>query len=299
VLLLFVLMTVSVPIRSEDTWLPFDTSPPVGSLSILDPLLGWRETTTLIEDRPYAFDASGTTDDSLVQPEDVVNLTFLWNFGDGEILGPGMGGAPDRLLNVTHTYARFGVYTFNLTVWDAAGNAGGWWRTMVIQGNVSARPDLRLRPGTIEISPPSPATGAEVRVRLAFENLPGHGPARQVRVEFALLIRGRDSNLTVSRLRVFDATGAPIQEVEAGGVANLEFVVLAPAAGRHNARVRVWDAGEPPEFIDASNQEILRFTVTTDGTGYAIGVVGFTSVAMVATVAWLRRLDAGRFRRSS
>ena len=279
----------------EPKVVPLDTQPPQVDVRILDSGDVWQERSQLFEGRPYAFDAGTTSDDSFARPEDVANLTFSWDFGDGTRLGPGPGGDPDRLLNVTHSYSRFGEYRFNLTVWDETGNAGRMVRTLIVQANASSHPDLRVLPGNPQLSPIMPSTRSEFRVRVSIENVQGRGPSGLPRADFAIIVQGRPANLTISRLRMLDSQGAPIERLESGRGGFIEFVVLAPPrAGSYLVRVRVWDGDEPPAWIDTANQVTMTITVTVDVYGGTLAVVALTALSVVATVGGLRRMDARR-----
>ncbi|HKZ64234.1 MAG TPA: PKD domain-containing protein [Thermoplasmata archaeon] len=192
---------------------PLDSEPPTVGLRIRDPRNEWRETSTIIEGLAYAFDAASTTDDSLQGPEDNVNLTYRWDFGDGTVRGPGKGGPPDGLINVSHAYSRYSEYVLNLTVSDASGNPGAIRRLLIIQANASAHPDLSIVPGTLRLVPQDPIEGREVVVSVSIRNSGFGAPARDVRARLTLLVSGRETDQTVSDVQLFDFGGSPISEL--------------------------------------------------------------------------------------
>jgi len=266
-------------------------------LRILDPI-AWRETTTLIEGEPYAFDASGTMDDSLLHPGDNVNLTYRWDFGDGTFLGPGKGGAPDFLLNVTHIYPRWGYgYPFELTVRDASDELGWLRRTVVVEANSTAHPDIAIVPGTLLVEPPRPEAGTSVHIRVGFRNQLGRAAADDLRVTLAIVSQGMDRNQTgIQGLRFLDADGNDVGSLPPDRNATVEFTWTVPERiAEYSLVVRVYDGNEPPSWINVANAHGFRLEVTVPFVRWsllgAIVLVLATAVAVSALLAGLRRLN--------
>jgi len=266
---------------------------PVVDFFILDPGNAWRETSALVEGRPYAFNAGRTTDDSLPRPEDNVNLTFHWDFGDGTALGPGKGGAPDFLLNITHTYVRWGIdYRFNLTVTDTAGEIGWLVRMMVVQANVSAHPDLSIT-GNLSITPPRPRQGSTVQFSLDIVNLPGRSNATSLNVALVVLTSGPDSNQTISEVRWLNPNGNPITALPPGAFATVQFTWIVPSTGNISLKIIVWDPDEPSAWM-TGNQWFLSVdagpSLARSPVGGAIAIASTTTGAVAGLLVALRRL---------
>lgn len=274
------------------------STPPVVDVRMLDPGNEWRETSNLVEDRPYAFDASRTTDDSLPRPEDNVNLTFRWDFGDGTVLGPGKGGAPGFLLNVTHAYADSGIdYRFNLTVTDTAGEIGWLIRTMVVQVNVSAHPDLSIV-GNLSMMPTKPRQGSPVQFSLDVMNAPGRKEARSLNVALFVVSSGPDSNQTISGPQWFDRSGDPTSMLLPGETATVRFTWIVPTVGDIFLKIRVWDLDEPSVWIGGTNQFSFSMdagpALAQDPIGGGTVVAAATTAALACLFVGLRRLDRRR-----
>jgi len=280
---------------------PLDSEPPTVGLRIRDPRNEWRETSTIIEGLAYAFDAASTTDDSLQGPEDNVNLTYRWDFGDGTVRGPGKGGPPDGLINVTYAYARYGEYVLNLTVSDASGNPGAIRRVLIIQANASAHPDLSIVPGTLRLVPQDPIEGREVVVSVGIRNSGFGAPARDVRARLTLLVSGRETDQTVSDVQLLDLGGSPIPEIAPNGTASVRFLWTAPESGNHTVVVWVWDADEPPFWISTANRQMVFIEVGRDsdalGVPWAVLVAAMTVTGVVSLLAFLRSTGRRRPRR--
>lgn len=278
--------TYPEPAGAEDPWepRPWDTEPPNVGLVIRDPTNGWRETSSLVEGRTYAFDASSTTDDSLLLPEDNGNLTYAWNFGDGTVLGPGTGGPPDGLLNVTHAYAEYGEFGLNLTAWDAAGNPGNLFVTIIVQADPQQRPNLAIAFSFLTFSPESPYEGQETHVRVDIRNL-GLSVSRQLRVALAIIEAGRVLNQTLARVQLLDEQGRPRAELGPNETATLEFFWTPTRPGAYTVRIRASDVEEPTPWITYAN-EVSRFvTVRVDYPGRSLRLTLFVLIETGASVA--------------
>lgn len=270
-------------------------APPEIDLVIRDPANNWWETYFIVEGRSYAFDASGTTDDSLPRPEDNVNLTFRWEFGDGTSIGPGRGGSPDFLLNVSHTYASWGTYGFNLTVTDVTNESSTLRRLLSVQADFAAHPNLAVVPDSLAISPAVPEEGVEALLRIGIVNRRGHGAARDVVVAFAILDEsGPGRDLTILQIRILDQNGTEIESLSPDQVAMVEVRWLPPVAGTHTARIGLWDHDEPEPWVDAANRQDVRFTVSppiSRWTAQGVTAIGmFTIAAVLGVLVTLRRV---------
>ncbi|HYS72059.1 MAG TPA: PKD domain-containing protein [Thermoplasmata archaeon] len=302
-LLAFVIFAVSIcggtrPASGAHPIRPFDSQPPIVDFRIRDPRNGWAETFSLIEGQPYGFDATGTRDDSLNRTQDNVNLTYRWDFGDGVILGPGLGGPPDFLINVSHAYGRWGPgYRLNLTVRDQSGNPGAEVRTLVVQANATAHPDLSVVPGTLRFLPPNPVEGQDVIVRVEVRNARGKAPAADVRAELTMSRGNVDVNQTISAFRLLDAGGAPISVLPPDANATAEFGWRAPGVGRYTLTARIFDGNEPAPWISTANQDSATLGVAADLNAFAMRFLAITVLGTVAGAVGVVFLLARRGRR--
>ncbi len=268
-----------------------DVTPPAVNIAILDPENNWREASQLQENKVYYLNASRTTDNSLNATEDNVNLTYRWQFGDATAEQSAVG-----LLNVSHTYARFGQnYKLNVSARDASGNVGWLNRTLVVAANVTAHPDISIISGTLKITPSSPEEGQRVTFRINITNEKDRATATDLRVQFALIEGGKDKNQSISALKFLDPNGNEITELASGQNATVEFRWAAPTLGNKTLKIKVWDADEPDTLITGANQVSSNLLVREAGWKFWAIVGGFLFIVFGLPIIYyvVRKVRAG------
>ena len=244
-----------------------DVTPPSVNYVVLDPANDYRETAQLIEGHAYIFNASKTTDNSLKHAWDNVNLTYTFQWGDGSTDGPSTGS--NASLNVTHRYAKFSNgYKLNITVMDLAGNKGYLNRSLVVQANTTAHPDLSVIVGTLKVDPGNPEEGATVHFSLNFTNAKGKANTTKLNVLLSMVVSGKDTNQTIADVRFTDANGNPLNAgnpLIAGKNGTVSFTWTAPTVGNKSLTIKVWDDDEPTTWVTAANQQTTSLVVKEAG----------------------------------
>lgn len=290
--------------RSANQTLPVtvqDTTPPVVHVAILEDLT-WREVQQLSEDKLYWFNASRTTDNSLNATADNINLTYTFVWGDGSNnTGPFkpstsiLFGCPCESINVTKTYATHGDWKLSINVTDAAGNRGWLNRTLTIQADRTAHPDLSIVAGTLKITPTSPEEGQQTTFRFNITNVANTPAAENLRVQLALIVRGRDSNKTLTDLRFLTALGADTTSVPPGQNVTVEFKYIFATLGNKTIKITVWDAEEPTQWVDNRNEITTNLVVREAGWRIWAVVGVFLFIIVGIPIIWyvVRKIRAG------
>ena len=277
-----------------------DVSPPVINFVILDPGNEFRETTTLTEGKVYWFNASKTTDNSLDNPWDNVNLTYKWQWGDGNQEGPFTGD--NSSLNRSHPYNRFSStgYKLNLTVTDAAGKNATLTRTIIVQANTTAHPDISIIANTLKISPtPSasnPQEGGKVTFTLNITNAKGKEDARDLVVQFAIVEKGKDKNqtVTVSWIRNGTRVTDPTLEGEQNLIVEIVWTAPSPPAN-YSLKIKIWDGDEPNTWVTSANEQSTSLVVREAGWKFwaIVGVFLFIVFGLPIIYYVVRKVRAG------
>jgi hypothetical protein len=269
-----------------------DTTPPVPHLAILEDIT-WREPAQLSEDINYWFNVSRTTDNSLNATADNVNLTYTFVWGDATNNTPPLTGL--AALNVSHTYATYGDWKLSINVTDAAGNRGWLNRTLVVQADTTAHPDLAIIAGTLKISPPSPEEGQLTTFRVNVTNGKDKIVAQDLKIQFALIVKGRDSNGTATSVRWLKADGTAATSIAPGENVTVEFKYAFATLGNKTIKITIWDGQEPPKWIDDSNKITTSLVVREGGWKIWAWVGAFFFIIVgIPMIIWVvRKVRAG------
>jgi len=276
-----------------------DTTPPVPNVVIVDENNSWREVTQLTENKGYWFNVSRTTDNSLNSTADNVNLTYTFNWGDvgpSNKTGPFLPSATGLLyINVTKTYATHGEFKLSINVTDRAGNVGWLNRTLVVQANTTAHPDLSILAGSLSITPASPEENQLATFTFKVANGADRATARSLRFQLILLVGGRDTNVTVTELRWLNADGTPATEIAAGKNVTVEFKWSYGNLGNHTIRIEVWDDDEPKNAITNANKLTTNLLIREAGWKPWAWVGAFLFIIIGLPAIWylIRKFRAG------
>jgi len=271
-----------------------DTTPPVPDLVIVDENNSWRVVTQLTEKKGYWFNVSRTTDNSLNGTADNVNLTYNYTWGDASNkTGPLTGLTTD--LNVSHTYATHGEYKLSINVTDRAGNVGWLNRTLVVQANTTAHPDLSIIAGSLTITPTSPEEGQLATFSFKVENGVGRANATSLRFQLAVLIGGQFSNATVTDLRYLNPDGTVTNRVDTGKNVTVEFKWASPTLGNKTLKLTIWDDDEPKNAIGSANEITTNLLVREAGWKIWawVGAFLFIIVGLPTIYYVIRKIRAG------
>jgi len=292
-------VTDSVGHKSANVTMQFtvkDVTPPTVDFVILDPGNGWRETPAIVEGKPYWFNASRTSDNSLKHAWDNVNLTYTFNWGDGtNATAEWQYRGSNRTLNVTHTYGKFGTnYTLKINATDASGNHGWLNRTQIVQANTTARPDLGILAGTLKVEPSNPEEGATVTFSVNFTNAKGRANATQLKVLLTMVVSGTDTNQTISGEQWLKPDGSPLTILEAGKNGTVRFTWAAPGVGNKSLTIKVWDLNEPDTLM-GGNSQTTSLAVKEAGWKFWAIVGGFIFVVFGLPILYyvVRKVRAG------
>jgi PKD repeat protein len=276
-----------------------DTTPPVPNVVIVDENNSWREVTQLTENKGYWFNVSRTTDNSLNSTADNVNLTYTFNWGDvgpSNKTGPFLPSATGLLyINVTKTYATHGEFKLSINVTDRAGNVGWLNRTLVVQANTTAHPDLSILAGSLSITPASPEENQLATFTFKVANGADRATATSLRFQLILLVGGRDTNVTVTELRWLNADGTPATEIAAGKNVTVEFKWSYGNLGNHTIRIEVWDDDEPKNAITNANKLTTNLLIREAGWKPWAWVGAFLFIIIGLPAIWylIRKFRAG------
>ena len=269
-----------------------DTIAPQVDVVILDPSNDWSVATELIEGHNYTFNASKTTDDSLKHAWDNVNLTYVFNWGDGTnaTTFPLLRGKNDTL-NVTHIYAKFNTnYSLSIEATDAAGNHGWLNESKVVVANTTAHPDLSIILNTLTVSPSNPEEGQQVKFSINFTNANNKATARGLKVSLTMVVSGADQDQTISDKQW------SVTELLAGKNATVTFTWTAPSVGNKSLTIKVWDEDEPTQWMTGNSQTTSLVVKEAGWKLWAI-IGGFVFVVIGLPIIYyaVRKVRAGEW----
>ena len=276
-----------------------DTTPPVPDVVIVDENNSWREVTQLTEKKGYWFNVSRTTDNSLNRTEDNVNLTYTFNWGDVGLwnkTGPFLPSATGLLyINVSKNYTTHGEYKFSINVTDRAGNTGWLNRTLVVQANTTAHPDLSIVAGTLTITPSSPEEGQLATFSFRIENGKDRANATSLRVQLAVLTGGKFENKSATEIRFLKPDGTATTRVDAGKNATVEFKWAFDTLGNKTLKITVWDDDEPKNAITSANEITTNLIVREAGWKIWawVGAFLFIIIGLPTIYYVIRKIRAG------
>jgi PKD repeat protein len=278
-----------------------DTTAPEPQFDILDPSREWSITSSLIERKTYAFNASRTTDNYNEEPD----LNFTWT-----IPGPliGFTGANHTFYgaNISFAWAEWNQsYAVRLSVRDTgfpAGNSntGNLTRNITVQVDTSFRPDLQIITGTLRVSPTDPEEGAQVTVEVNVTNKASRGAAAAVTTELSLL-GGPETVVLTTAASWFDSSGNPKapQTIASGETVKLVFqATVTGGQGNRSVQVYVYDTEEPTTWRTGENRASLPINVRQPAWqpyaiwGSVLGVIVLFVFGMYAR----RKIKAGEWR---
>jgi PKD repeat protein len=200
-----------------------DITPPVPVFDKIENN-SWLRREALTENQLYWFDASKTTDNY----DEVQNLTFNWTFP---------GGVTKLGVNVSHTYTEVGTSNLTLMVTDTSGNTGNTTQSIVVQPNLTARPDLRVIQATFEASPGSPEEGQTVTLSVNITNKEGRADATNVMLNFTAIIDDAETQIT-GAVEFFDTNGAKISNTIASNqTVTVKIKWVPPRMGNFTIRI--------------------------------------------------------------
>ena len=270
-----------------------DTTPPVPNVVIVDENNSWREVTQLTENKGYWFNVSRTTDNSLNRTADNVNLTYTYTWGDATNKTPPLTG--DDALNVSKTYTTYGEFKLSINVTDRAGNVGWLNRTLVVQANTTAHPDLSIIAGSLTFTPTSPEEGQLATFTLKVANGNDRATAESLRLQLILLVSGKDTNVSVTDLRWLNPDGTPATQIEPGKNVTVEFKWSWGNLGNHTIRIEVWDDDEPKNAITNANKLTTSLLIREAGWKPWAWVGAFLFIIVGLPAIWylIRKFRAG------
>ena len=278
-----------------------DTTEPAPQFDILDPSRDWSVTSSPIERKTYAFNASRTTDNH----DKEADLNFTWT-----IPGPliGFTGANHTFygVNISFAWAEWNQsYPVRLSVRDAGfpagtANTGNLTRNITVQVDTSFRPDLQIVSGTLKISPADLEEGAQVTVEVNVTNKANRGAAADVKTELSLL-GGAATVVLTTTASWFDSNGNPkaTQTIASGETVRLVFqAAVTGGQGNRTIQVYVYDAAEPTTWRTGENRASSPINVRQPAWqpyaiwGSVLGVIVLFVFGMYAR----RKIKAGEWR---
>lgn len=276
------------------TWVVWDVTPPVPNFVILDGAT-FLPVTSLVEGKRYYFNASSTLDNH----DNTTDLQFSWKLGYEDRTGTGM--------NVSVVYEVFNSsYVVDLNVTDTGfgtdplkRNFANITRSVNVQVNTSARPDLQYVLDSLVVEPGTPEEDQVVTISVNVTNLKGRGNATSVRARLLMNVNDQWQLLTDDP-EWFDASGNPTanRTIPAEGRVKLVFRWIADVQGDKRLEVRFNDTNEPYTWVDESNRVVVTFFVNIAGwkTPALIGGVIAAIVAIVIAFRLRRKAKAGELK---
>ena len=281
-----------------------DTTKPTPNWVILDPSNNWAVTTTLIEDKEYAFNASSSTDNY----DENDNLTFKWHFpgpvvnatnsltGGHDFSGRGLAG-----WNVSVKWTEFNLsYNVTLNVTDTGFRAPtdaqkpNWAnRTSSVQVSVDVKqhPDLRYVAASLKIEPGQPEEGQLIHVSFMVDNDKNRANATNVRVVLTAKDPAGTVVLQSGDVRWFDDNWKPLalvdHRIDSGKKVHLVFLINFPSQGNKSLDIRFNDTAEPYTWVDGQNKVTGSLFVKLAGWVIPAAFVGI--IALVIGVAFALR----------
>lgn len=223
-----------------------DTTPPVPRFVIRDPALDYDIADALIENRPYSFNASDTTD-NFDKPD---QLNYTWT-----IPGPVQGrtGTTHTFygMNISFTWTEFNSsYSVVLKVNDTGfafgkKNTGTLTRSVTVQIDSAARPNLIVDQRTLKVTPTDPPDGSVLEVRVNVTNQLNRGIASQVTTQLNTIVGGVTSVLTTtSQWLNRDGTTRTNGTINPGETITVVFRATISGIGNKTVQAYIFDANE-------------------------------------------------------
>ncbi|HKW42721.1 MAG TPA: PKD domain-containing protein [Thermoplasmata archaeon] len=283
-----------------------DTKAPSPAFDILDPTKDWGTTTSLIERRTYAFNASRTTDDH----DKNTALNFTWII-PGPLIGTSGNNHTFYGMNISFAWAEWNnTYKVVLSARDTGfrggltppkPNTGNLTRNLTVQIDVLIHSDLRIDAGTTKVTPGDPEEGAPVTVTANVSNKPGRLKASNVTTQ-VLVISGGQTSVVTNAAEWFDKTGQPMgtnHTINSGDRVKLVFHIAGLVGqGNKTLQVYVFDSTEPYTWITNENRASAPVNVRQPAWqpyaiwGSVIGVIALFVGGMYAR----RKIKAGEWR---
>ena len=278
-----------------------DTTKPTPNLVILDPATNWAEVTSLTEGKPYAFNASSSSDNY----DEPKNLTFGWHFpgpasspdvtlANGNFTGVGAAGS-----NVTVVWSEFNTsYPVVLNVTDAG---FGWNNTakrnsqnetvnVPVGVETRNRPDLKFVAASLKIAPGQPEEGSLINVSFAIRNEESRANATSVLIR--LFERDASGGLReLSRQpRWYDDRWNSLADlrIAPGKQVRLVFEISFAVQGNKSLEIKFNDTNEPYTWVDSQNR--VTGSVFVRQAGWVIYAVIGGIIAAIVGVGYGARL---------
>ena len=271
-----------------------DTSPPNPDFVIYDSPTSNTPVTTLTEGVQYIFNASRTTDNY----DSLANLTFSWDFGDGNYLNNTQGLAG---YNVTHTYAIFNTsYKIKLNVTDKGfdqktPNYKVLIKDQTVQADVKKRPSISVKIGSFSADPSNPEEGQDVTVTITITNDKNHGRASNVGVKLSVR-SGATYNQVDIGPKFYNNSIEVNNSLEPGQDKQVKFTWKADTMGNRVLKVTITDQEEP--YTWASDNSI-EGTVNVKEAGWKMPLIifGFIFVIFGIPILWyvIKKFRAGEW----
>ncbi len=267
-----------------------DTSPPIPDFVIYDDQ--YIIVTTLTEGYEYNFNASKTTDNY----DELVNLTFTWDFGDNStnISGTGYAG-----YNVTHKYDTFNnSYTLKLNVSDKgySGNEPNYEvleRSITVRVDQSKRPNIMIEAGSFIANPDEPEEGTSVEITVTVQNEPNRGPAYNVGVRFYVRSGATFELVSISPSFYLDNLPSNNSLTE-DQTKTVKFTWTPDGSGSRTVRIVIDDPDEPYTWTSDNS---IESTINVREAGWKmpviIGIILFLFIGIPIIIYIVRKVRAG------
>jgi PKD repeat protein len=258
-----------------------DITPPTVRVAILNDTYIPKSSAT--ENRTFWFNASETSDNY----DEVDNLTFGWDFGDGTIIPAAVGN-----YNVSHNYTRIDTYNLTVNVTDKAGNAGNATITIPVLVDAASRPDLEVVPGTFTKEPESVEEGKNVKLSVNLTNKIGHAVAQNVEVHFYLVEGDDEKEIGAGSLKFYNESGliSGSVKIDVEEQVTAEISWTPDVVGKLTIVVRIRDAEEHSQQIGTDNSMTEFLTVEqAPWKTWLVYIVLIVIIFVVIVVVWLRR----------
>ncbi len=258
-----------------------DISPPQARVIILNDT--FVPTTSAVENITHYFNASESGDNV----DDIVNLTFEWDFGDGTVIAAQLGN-----YNVSHNFTRIDTYNVTVNVTDMAGNTGNTTLTVKVIADASSRPDLEVLSATFYSEPESVEEGQRIKLSVNITNKQNHATAESIQVHFYLKEGDKETEIggTVTFYNESGLIPTGQVKIEAGEQIRAEVSWTPEVVGKLTILIKVSDDNEHSEQIGPDNRMTEFVTVNqAPWKTYLVYIVLVIVIILVIVVIWLRR----------
>src|SRR3989441_352167 len=278
-----------------------DTKGPVAAFDILDPSNDWAVTTSPIEQKQIALNASRTKDDF----NNLTALNFTW-FIPGPIVGRQGLNNTFWGSNITFTWREWNnSYRIFLAVHDKGFptgkvNYGNITRNVTVQIDPLLHADLRVDGTTLKVTPGDPEEGATVTVSINVTNKMARKWAENVVTNLSATSGGQTNHVT-SQAEWFDKTGnTPFRanhSIAPGETAKIVFTGQLFGQGNKTLQVYIYDPSEPYTWL-VDNKASTTVNVRQPAwqpyaiAGSVIGIIALFVFGMYAR----RKIKAGEWR---